>query len=113
MLRSIQEEIVRWKEHPERRPLLLRGARQVGKTFAVRQFAEACFDNCVELNFELHPQLKSVFASLDPTDIVRTIALTRNITITQGQTLLFLDEIQECPQAYYQVIGAGYENHVV
>ena len=119
MLRTIQSDLIRWKNTPTRRPLLLRGARQVGKTYAVRQFAEACFDNLVELNFELEPALKSLFGTLQPADIVRTIALTRNVTITQGRTLLFLDEIQECPQAimalryFYEhmpelhVIGAG------
>ena len=119
MIRTIQTELLRWKDAPTRRPLLLRGARQVGKTYAVRQFAQASFDNVVELNFELEPTLKSLFGTLQPSDIVKTIALTRNVALTPGRTLLFLDEIQECPQAimalryFYEhmpelhVIGAG------
>ncbi len=119
MLRAIQQELIHWKDAARRRPLLLRGARQVGKTFAVQQFAQTHFTNCVELNFELSPDVRGIFSTLDPRAIIRTIALTRNVTIIPGQTLVFLDEIQECPQAlmafrYFHeqmpelhVIGAG------
>jgi uncharacterized protein len=119
MNRALQHELVQWKDALGRRPLLLRGARQVGKTHVVRQFAHESFTNCVELNFELQPELRSIFTTLDPHAIVRTIALTQNVAITPGTTLLFLDEIQECPQAimamryFYErlpelhVIGAG------
>jgi uncharacterized protein len=99
MLRTIQQEFVHWKDASSRRPLLLRGARQVGKTFAVRQFAQAHFANCIELNFELSPDLPGIFSTLDPRAIIHTVALTRNVTITPRQTLVFLDEIQECPRA--------------
>jgi predicted AAA+ superfamily ATPase len=74
MLRTIQQEFVHWKNSSSRRPLLLRGARQVGKTFAVRQFAQAHFVHCVELNFELSPDLRSIFSTLDPHAILRAVA---------------------------------------
>jgi hypothetical protein len=119
MFRTIEAELRRWKDTPGRRPLLLRGARQVGKTYAVQQFAQSCFGNWVEVNFELQSQLKSVFETFNPADIISTLALTLNVTIIPGQTLLFLDEIQECPQAirslryFYEkmpelhILGAG------
>lgn len=65
MLRTIQHELLHWREDTRRFPLLLRGARQVGKTFAVRQFAQAHFRNCVELNFELQPELRSLKQFMD------------------------------------------------
>jgi predicted AAA+ superfamily ATPase len=119
MFRTIEAELLRWKDMPGRHPLLLRGARQVGKTYVVQQFARTHLGHCVEVNFELHPQLKSIFETLNPADIISTLALTLNARVIPGQTLLFLDEIQECPQAiralryFYEkmpelhVIGAG------
>lgn len=88
-----------WKRDRKRKPLIIRGARQVGKTWTVTNFGKSDFRQLVEINFELQPQFKSVFSNLDPHEIVQKIELTENIEIDPGTTLLFLDEIQECPQA--------------
>jgi len=120
MRREIESGILpQWKDQPHRKPLLIRGARQVGKTYTVRSLAQKYFRNVVEINFELHPELKKIFQTIEPTEIVRNIRLVLNGPIEIGQTLLFLDEIQECPQAivalryFYEnlpdlhLIGAG------
>ena len=119
MYRFLQKDLVFWKQNQHRKPLLLRGARQVGKTHAIRDFAKENFDHLVEVNFELQPNYKKIFTTLEPAEIVRNLNLALGKTIKPGVTLLFLDEIQECPQAisalryFYEkmphlhVIGAG------
>ena len=100
-------------------PLLLRGARQVGKTFIVEQFGRENFDRVIIINFELQPELISCFENLDPTEIINKIYLLTQQKVIPQKTLLFLDEIQDCPNAiralrYFKeklpqqhVIGAG------
>lgn len=119
MKRDIDIELIKWHKSISRIPLLLRGARQIGKTFAVKQLAKACFKNHVEINFEFEPFYADCFQSLDPKQIITRITDISRQKITPGETLLFLDEIQNCPQAimalrYFKermpelhVIGAG------
>ncbi len=102
----------------DRKPLLVRGARQVGKSWAIEQFGREHFDDLVVLNFELYPKYSACFASPDPKKIIPSIELLTGKMVSSG-TLLFLDEIQECPDAlrslrYFReerpdipVIGAG------
>ena len=98
MKRSLLLDLKKWANAPIRKPLLLRGARQVGKTFVVRQLGES-FKYFIELNFEQDPSLKQCFNTLNPQDIVQAIAFIQPIPIIPGETLLFLDEIQASPQA--------------
>ncbi|MBX9830847.1 AAA family ATPase [Candidatus Babeliales bacterium] len=99
MKRIIDFYLKEWKISPYRKPLLLRGARQVGKTYAVQQLGKS-FDNILEVNFEADDQFKSIFDhDLDPHRIVRDLALHLGTTITPGKTLIFLDEIQTVPRA--------------
>jgi len=99
MKRLVDQYLIDWKNSPYRKPLLLRGARQVGKTYAVRQLGKT-FDNVVEINYEQHPTLKNVFEKdLDPVRIIRDISLEIHQPIIPGETLLFFDEIQASPQA--------------
>lgn len=119
MKRDLLISLNEWRTRADHKPLLLRGARQVGKTHLVREFAKEHFENLVEINFELLPQFTSCFTTLDPSDIIAKIESAGKVTITPGKSLLFLDEIQECPQAimamryFYEmlpnlhVIGAG------
>jgi predicted AAA+ superfamily ATPase len=119
MKRDIDQPLNRWVKQPSRVPLLLRGARQIGKTFTVRQLAKTCFKNLVEINFELEPFYAECFQSLQPQTIINLIMSLSRQNIIAGETLLFLDEIQECPNAimalrYFKelmpelhVIGAG------
>lgn len=119
MKRALLNELNEWRKKKTHKPLLLRGARQVGKTHLVRRFAEKHFDNLVEINFEVAPNFTSCFTTLDANEIINKIESTGKFSVAPGKTLLFLDEIQECPQAimamryFYEmlpnlhVIGAG------
>ena len=97
--RQIDAELQKWYTSTIRRPLLVRGARQVGKTFSIQQFGATSFENCVTINFEERPEYAECFATLDPAEILEKIAILASCEIVPGRTLLFLDEIQECPRA--------------
>ena len=99
MKRTIEGELTRWKEEPLRMPLLIRGARQVGKSFTIEKFGKENFTQTVTINFELKPTLKDCFRDLDPKKILREIELALKVQIKPGTTLLFLDEVQFCPEA--------------
>jgi predicted AAA+ superfamily ATPase len=88
-----------WKNEKSRKPLIIRGARQVGKTWLVNHFGRSDFDRLIDINFEFQPQMKSCFVSLNPMEIIQRIELSLNVDIIPGKTLLFLDEIQEYPEA--------------
>lgn len=112
MKRLIDYHLLQWKVNPHRKPLMLRGARQVGKTFAVRQLG-ATFSSFIEINFEFRPDLKTLFMQdLDPIRITKELSLILQKPIVPGQTLLFFDEIQECPTAitalryFYEIMPA-------
>lgn len=97
--RSIDSVFLEWKETYGRKPLLVRGARQVGKTAAVRHAGEL-FDYFIELNFDENPGLRRLFDSeLPVNEICEQISLLFNTPVIPGRTLLFLDEIQSCKSA--------------
>lgn len=99
MNRIVFEELKRWKESPQRKPILLRGARQVGKTYIVRELGKL-FPDFVEINFELLPEASKIFdRDLLPDRIIRDLSLFLGRKIEPGQTLLFFDEIQAAPKA--------------
>lgn len=101
MKRFADEKLVAWKNNPSRKPLLLRGARQVGKTYTVMEFARTHFkgnNHCI--NFEKNPEFGSIFdQNLDSHRILSELELALGKKIVPGIDLLFLDEIQECPKA--------------
>ncbi len=99
MKRDVTKNLVNWKNSDSRKPLIIRGARQIGKTWVVRELGKKHFQSYIEINFEQHPELKSIFDSLIPADILKLISLNLDQKIVPGETLLFLDEIQECPNA--------------
>ena len=119
LARTLEQSLVEWKAMPSRKPLLLRGARQVGKSFFVEAFGKKYFEHVVSINFELSPEFKSCFKSLSPDDICNALRVLQDKPIVAGKTLLFFDEIQDCPEAiqslrYFKekmpelhVIGAG------
>lgn len=99
MKRIIDEYLLSWKSEPKRKPLVIRGARQVGKTYSVRQLGGR-FDHFIEVNFEKDRRLALLFAgSLDPKNICEKLSAYYQIPVTPGNTLLFFDEIQVCPDA--------------
>lgn len=97
--RLIDGYLEQWARGKDHKPMLLRGARQVGKSTAIRHLGES-FDNFVEINFEKQPEYKQVFKSnLVVSRIVSEISVMSATPIESGKTLLFLDEIQECQEA--------------
>lgn len=97
--RIIDHYLSEWASRDTRKPILLRGARQVGKSSAVRHLGQQ-FKNYVEINFEMEPQYKAIFKpDLNVSRIVMQIAALSGARIEEGETLLFMDEIQECPEA--------------
>lgn len=100
MHRLAYQQLLQWKGSKGRKPLILRGARQVGKTTLLKMFAESEYENTLYLNFEDKPALCDLFKEdLDPTRIIKVLSLFFEQPITAGKTLLILDEIQECPEA--------------
>ena len=96
MYRNISEELLRWKGSPYRKTLLLRGARQVGKTYSAREFGKQ-FKHYVEINFEEDKNVHAFFESgLSTDELCRNLAAYTGIPIVDGKTLLFFDEIQSC-----------------
>lgn len=98
MRRRALEDLKLWKDRPGRKPLVVRGARQVGKTTLVRLFAEETFDDLVELNFERYPDLAKHFEPNDPLQTLKLLELRFDRAIVPGKSLLFLDEVQATPQ---------------
>lgn len=97
--RKLDQYLTLWKDQEDRKPLLIRGARQVGKSSSVVHFARA-FPNFVSVNFEESPQLRSIFTGdLNPHRILDALSIYYGQQIRPGETLLFFDEIQACPEA--------------
>jgi uncharacterized protein len=97
LLKTLVDE---WKNHPLRKPLILRGARQVGKSWLVSEFGKTAFDSLVKIDFDADKKAKALFDNPGQlSDLIIALELHTGKKITPGITLLFLDEIQECPQA--------------
>ncbi len=118
--RDIINKFKAWKDTPDRKPILLRGARQIGKTWAMETFGKECFKYCVKFDFDHQPELKSVFQQTkDPQRLIKELMLYCDQPIVAGETLIIFDEIQECEEALnslkyfceeapqYHVIAAG------
>lgn len=99
MRRAIEPLLKKWKDQVDRLPLILRGARQVGKSFIIEKFGKDHFQELVVCNFEFRPELLACFDDFDPLSICLKLEIAFKTRIVPGKTLLFLDEIQECPQA--------------
>jgi uncharacterized protein len=99
MFRSISHNLLSWKNSHSRKVLLVRGARQVGKTYSVRELGET-FEFFLEANFEKDREIHNFFSgSLDPKMICQKMSSYYSVPIIQGKTLVFFDEIQACPDA--------------
>lgn len=120
MKRSIEKELLQWQNSPHRKPLLIRGARQIGKTFIIEKFGKQYFDSLLTINFEEMKEVRKTFdGNLTPSIILRDLSTRFKVPITPGKTLLFFDEIQACPNALHSlrffkeqipelhIIGAG------
>lgn len=114
MKRRLYDALLSWKKMGSRKPLVLMGARQVGKTYLLEKFGKQEFSKTISLNFERQPYLERIFEKdLSVKRIVREIEIEHNSKIEPENTLIILDEIQECPQAlgslkYFCEEGAAY-----
>lgn len=118
--RSAITELIRWKDSAERKPMVLKGTRQVGKTWLMREFGQNYYDHFVYFNFDEEDELKSIFeTNKNPHRIIELLSMICGEKIEPGKTLIIFDEIQECPEALntlkyfkekaneYHVIAAG------
>lgn len=118
--RDIIEILKAWKENERHKPILLKGARQIGKTWAMETFGRECFEYCVKFDFDRQPELKTVFqATKSPQQLIKELTLYCDDPIEPGKTLMIFDEIQECEEALnslkyfcedapqYHIIAAG------
>lgn len=101
MERLVTSELLKWKDSPGRKPLIVRGARQVGKSWSINEFGHQAFsEGIVSVNLEKNPDFHPIFAkNLDAPRILFELELLLNKKIVAGSSLLFFDEIQECPNA--------------
>src|SRR5690348_4201666 len=100
MRRLIESLLWEWKTAKRRKPLILRGARQVGKTWSVERFARAHFKETLKVDLEKRPDVHPIFqGDLDSKIVLGRLASTFGRRIIPGETLLFFDEIQTCPRA--------------
>lgn len=100
MKRFIMDKLIEWKNSTSRKPLILRGARQVGKTYILKQFGNENYQDIAYFNFDHDDGLKSLFNSTkDPKRIIEQLVFVGGKKILPEKTLVFFDEIQECPDA--------------
>jgi len=100
MKRMLMDELVRWKESPHRKPLILKGVRQCGKTYLLKTFAEQAYENAIYLNLERNPNYASLFdKDFDVDRIITEMGVLSKSRIEKGKTLVILDEVQACPKA--------------
>lgn len=98
--RFIVEKLVKWKESQYRKPLILKGARQVGKTYILKQFGKENYDGVAYFNFDHDENLYNLFENTkDPKRILEQLAFIYGKAIIPGKTLIIFDEIHECPNA--------------
>lgn len=119
MKRFLYEELIKWKNSQDRKPLILEGARQVGKTWLLKQFGNNEYDSFVYINCDNNPLLESIFIDYNIQRIIRNLSALSNINIVPEKTLIFFDEIQEFSKALtslkyfyedaseYHIVAAG------
>lgn len=100
MKRDLYKKLAEWKGSSRRKPLIINGARQVGKTYALKHFGRSAYKNLAYFNFEKDEKLAQYFeGSLDPKRILQVLSIHAEIEIEPQETLIVFDEIQECPKA--------------
>lgn len=96
--RKIDEFLMEWKRHPDRKPLIVKGARQIGKTESIKYFAENNYKKMIYINFALQKQYKDIFDDgFEVDNIFKNISLRNpELEFIPGETLIFFDELQDC-----------------
>ena len=97
MKREIFNKLLSWKANPNRKPLILDGARQVGKTWILNQFGKTKYNNVAYINCDKVAIMKTVFSDFDTKRLIRAFSAITNEVIKPAETLIILDEIQEAP----------------
>ncbi len=99
MNRNLEKQLLVWKDSPLRKPLIVRGARQVGKSWLLRDFGQRHFKHLVICNFDRDKEIRQVFQNKSPQRIVQLLEIVFGYKFVSGETLLVFDEIQDCPDA--------------
>ena len=120
MHRTKIEDLIKWKKHPNRKPLIIRGARQVGKTWLMKEFGEKYYEKCAYINFDDNPRMNKLFEEdFNLERILQGLKIESGVNIEKENTLIIFDEVQETPKALkalkyfcenaseYHVISAG------
>lgn len=120
MERTLMKQLVEWKDSPTRKPLILKGARQVGKTWLMKEFGKRYFKKVAYVNFDHNPVMQHIFdQDFDIRRILMAVNIETGVTVTPGDTLIIFDEVQEAPSAIsslkyfcengpeYPIIAAG------
>ena len=120
MQRTLMKELIRWKEDPDKKPLILQGVRQCGKTFLLQEFGSLYYEDVCYCKFDEDKVLAGFFEqNLDPRRIIKDLSISRGRDIKPGKTLLIFDEVQSCGKALtslkyfcedapeYHIIAAG------
>lgn len=120
MYRSQIERLIEWKNNKNKKPLIIRGARQVGKTWLMKEFGEKYYNNYAYINFDNNSRMEQLFSGdLNINRIIQGLKLESNVNITAKDTLIIFDEVQEVPNALtslkyfyenapeYNIIAAG------
>jgi predicted AAA+ superfamily ATPase len=120
MFRQAMNALTRWKERPDRKPLIIRGARQVGKTWLMKEFGKTSYQNVAYINFDNNLGMKELFnGDFSVERLIKGLQIETGKVIDAGTTLLIFDEIQEVPRAltalkyfcenapHYQIVSAG------
>lgn len=120
MKRLLMDKLVEWKNSKYRKPLILRGARQVGKTYLLKEFARDYYEDMAYFNFDHDEALRELFLNTkDPKRIIEQLSFVVGKKIKPGATLIIFDEVQECPNALnslkyfeeetpeYHIVAAG------
>jgi hypothetical protein len=99
MKRDIYKQLLSWKLSSSRKPLVLKGARQVGKTYILKEFGKGEYDNVAYFNFEEDPDLNEIFSGrLSPEKIIDMLSIYHGSRISSDHTLIIFDEIQSSPE---------------
>jgi uncharacterized protein len=110
MYRNLLKHLVEWKNKTCPKPLILRGARQVGKTYLIDEFGKNHFDSYIKINCEYDLEYLKFFEKLGIKKLLEALSISKGIDIKAGKTLIFIDEIQECPKAL-QALRYFYEDY--
>ena len=121
MRRKIYDQLVLWKNRPDRMPLIVNGARQVGKSYILQEFGREEFDSYIIVNFEIDKVLATKFdEGINPAEIIQYLEALHSKRIVPGKTLIIFDEVQACEGALtslkyfyeqspeYHIVAAGH-----